>query len=176
MSAPFIAEIRIWGCNFAPTGWAACDGQIMSIAQNTALYSLLGVSFGGNGQTTFGLPDLRNSVPVHVGNSQPGPGLSTYVVGQVGGVPGVTLDQNSMAKHGHAFMASNADSIAQGPTANLMAGGVGGVSMYAAPGAVVQLNQSAVGFIGGSGPHTNMMPFLVLNFCIALTGIFPARG
>jgi microcystin-dependent protein len=175
MSSPFVAEIRIFGCNFAPTGWAQCNGQLLPISQNTALFSLLGTFYGGDGKSTFALPNLTDSAPIHAGTGQ-GPGLSEYFIGQASGTPSVTLLQSEMPLHSHAFMASNADSNVQGPAGQFMAGGVGGIAMYATPGAVVPLADNAVAPAGGDLPHNNMMPFLVLNFCIALQGVFPPRS
>jgi microcystin-dependent protein len=173
MSAPFVAEIRMFGCNFAPTGWALCNGQLMPISQNTALFSLLGTMYGGDGKSTFALPDLQGSAPMFWGQSSTG---TIYDEGQAAGSETVTLLQSEIPVHAHNFMASNSDGNSQGPDQQLMAGGVGGISMYATPGALVQLNPQALSIAGSSQPHNNLMPYLTVNFCIALQGIFPARG
>ena len=175
MSSPFVAEIRIFGCNFAPTGWAQCNGQLLPISQNTALFSLLGTFYGGDGKSTFALPNLEGSAPIHVGGAQPGKGLSTYDLGQVGGTPDVTLLQSEMPLHSHNFMASQSDGISRLPAANLAANMIG-VNGYATPGPVVGMDPNAIAPTGGSLPHNNMMPFLVLNYCIALQGVFPPRS
>lgn len=173
MSDPFVAEIRIFGFNFAPTGWAQCDGQILPISQNTALFSLLGTMYGGNGQSTFALPDLQGSVPMFWGQGQ---GLSLYDEGQTGGSDTVTLLQSEMPAHSHTWTASNQDGTDQSPVAELMAGGVGGVSTYAAPSAIKQMSPNTIAPAGGDQPHNNLMPYLTLNFCIALQGVFPPRS
>jgi microcystin-dependent protein len=173
MSDPFVAEIRIFGFNFAPTGWALCDGQILPISQNTALFSLLGTMYGGNGQSTFALPDLQGSVPIFWGQ---GPGLSLYDEGQAGGTETVTLLQTEMTAHSHTWTASNQDGTDQSPVAELMAGGVGGVSTYAAPSAIQQMSPNTIVPAGGGSPHNNLMPYLTLNFCIAMQGVFPPRS
>jgi len=177
MSSPFVAEIRIFGCNFAPTGWAQCNGQLMPISQNTALFSLLGTFYGGDGKSTFALPNLTDSAPIHVGGSQPGPGLSTYDLGQVGGTPNITLLESEMAVHSHAleavggFAGTNND-----PTNGVPAKGDAGLLPYTPSGALLTMAFQAIAPAGGSLPHNNMMPYLVLNYCIALQGVFPGRS
>jgi microcystin-dependent protein len=172
MADPFVAEIRIFPFNFAPKGWAFCDGQLLPISQNTALFSLLGTTYGGDGKSNFALPDMQGNAPMHPGQ---GPGLSLHDLGETGGSETVTLLDSEIPAHSHACMASNADSNSQGPAQNLMAGGVGGISMYAAPGALVQLNPSVLPPAGGDQPHNNLQPYLTLNFCIALQGVYPPR-
>jgi microcystin-dependent protein len=172
VSNPFVAEIRIFGFNFAPTGWATCDGQLLPISQNTALFSLLGTFYGGDGKTTFALPNFQGSAGVSQGQ---GAGLSPYFVGQQGGSQTVTLLQSEIPVHTHAWTAANSDSTDQSPVNEMLAGGVGGITMYAAAGSQTPLALQALAPAGGSLPHNNMMPFLTLNYCIALQGVFPPR-
>jgi len=175
---PFVAEIRMFGFNFAPTGWAQCNGQLMPISQNTALFSLLGTMYGGNGVSTFGLPDLAGSAPIHFGQA---PGLSDRVQGETGGEPSVTLIQSEMPSHGHALGASTGTGTSADPAGNVWAAGKVGrqaVSLYApAPGPnPPAMSPLALAVSGGSLPHNNMPPFLAVNFCIALQGVFPPRS
>lgn len=171
MADPFVAEIRILPFNFAPKGWAQCNGQLLPLSQNTALFSLLGTTYGGDGKSTFALPNLEGSAPMHPGQ---GPGLSLHDLGEVGGSETVTLLESEIPAHSHVFMASNSDSNSQGPTAQLMAGGVG-IAMYATPGALAQLAPEALAPAGGDQPHNNLMPYLTYYFNIALQGVFPPR-
>jgi microcystin-dependent protein len=171
---PFVAEIRIFGFNFPPTGWATCDGQLLPISQNTALFSLLGTFYGGDGKSTFALPNLAGSAALHQGQ---GKGLSEYVVGQSAGEPHVTLLGTEMPAHTHSLMASSdpADLGAPAPNRSL-ARSQPNIYKQPANASPQPLAPQAVGVTGGSVPHNNMMPFLTLNFCIALQGIFPPRG
>ena len=172
---PFIGEIRIYGFNFAPKGWALCNGQLMAIAQNTALFSILGTTYGGNGQTTFGLPNLQDSVPIHAGQ---GPNTSDYSLGQVGGEPTVTLNQQELPAHTHPVNALNgfpANLSAPDPQAGMSKSSQGNAWLNP-PSSPVPMSMSIVGLQGGDQPHNNMMPYLTLNFCIALQGIFPPRS
>ena len=171
MADPFVAEIRIFPFNFAPKGWAWCDGQLLPLSQNTALFSLLGTTYGGNGKSNFALPNMQGSAPMHPGQ---GPGLSLHDLGESGGSETVTLLLSEMPAHSHAFNFSNVDSNSQSPSNQLLAGGVG-VGQYATPGAIVQLNPAVIGPAGGDLPHNNMQPFLTFYFNIALQGVFPAR-
>jgi microcystin-dependent protein len=173
MADPFVAEIRIFPFNFAPRGWAFCNGQLLPISQNTALFSLLGTTYGGDGKSNFALPDLQGNAPMHPGQ---GPGLSLHDLGETGGSETVTLLESEIPAHAHGFMASNSDSTSQTPNQNLMAGSVGGLSMYADPGAIVQLNDNVLTLAGSDLPHNNLQPYLTLNFCIALQGVFPPRS
>lgn len=170
MTEPYIGTIQMFGFNFAPRGWALCNGQLLSIAQNTALFSLLGTQYGGNGQTTFALPDLQGRVAIHQGQ---GPGLSSYTIGEVSGTETVTLIQQQMPQHNHLINASNNDPTDSTPQnnvpANIPAGGYGAT-------ANINMNPAMGGLAGGSQPHENRQPFLVINFCIALVGIFPSRN
>ncbi len=173
---PFIAEIRVFGFNFAPVGWAMCDGQLLSIAQNTALFSLLGTTYGGNGTSTFGLPNLQGSVPMGMGN---GAGLSPRVLGETGGEDSLTLLATEMPAHNHGFKAfvgrgaSNVNDPATGDSLTTSADGLAYVS--AAPSGA-GLDPRTLGVTGGGQPHNNLMPYLTLNYCICLVGVFPTRS
>ena len=177
MSEPFFGEIRIFPMQYAPKGWAQCNGQTLLINQNQALFSLLGTTYGGNGQTTFALPDLRGCTPIHFGNS--------FTQGQKGGSTSVTLNQSQMPAHTHLPYAKNAIGNANQASASVVLaqavaaqqnGSTVAVNMYGSGAAFDKtLNPGAISSVGGSQPHNNMMPYLVLNFCIALQGIFPTR-
>ncbi|MBB5066006.1 phage tail protein [Granulicella mallensis] len=176
MSSPFVGEIEIFGFNFAPVGWAQCQGQLMPISQNTALFSLLGTQFGGDGKSTFGLPNLQGQIPVGQGQ---GPGLSPYVIGETAGSETVTLTLAEMPGHTHTLPVDAGDgrAPAPSPTTVLGATGRGAADVYAdsaTPGATMTV--TSVGPGGGSQGHNNMMPYLTLNYCISLRGIFPARS
>ncbi len=176
MSEPFVAEIRIVGFNFAPTGWATCDGQLLPISQNTALFSLLGTTYGGDGQTTFALPNLQGSAPVHPGQ---GPGLANYNLGQTGGETSVTLNINQMASHDHPLNGGAQAATTNSPAGTALAEPVVNPrfsGLYAATRPTVTANPAAVFTAGGSQPHNNMQPYLTLLFIIALQGVFPARN
>jgi microcystin-dependent protein len=172
MSEPFLGQIQIFPYDFAPRGWAFCAGQIMPIAQNTALFSLLGTTYGGNGQTTFALPDLRGRFP---NSSGQGPGLSNYTLGQVAGVESVTLSVNQMPAHAHPFTvpANNGESGVPKPSGAYL--GKSDQSIYSAT-AGSQMGPGNTGNAGGSQPTPMMPPYLTLNYCIALEGIFPSRN
>jgi microcystin-dependent protein len=176
MSAPFLGEIRMFGFNFPPRGWAFCSGQLLPISQNTALFAILGTTYGGNGQTTFALPNLQGSAPLHAGQ---GPGLTNRLLGDTGGSPAVTLITTQMPLHNHALQCSTNLADQQGAAGNIPAPGVArrGQNFYASTGGTNPAMQSSlVGLAGGSLPHNNLPPFLTVNFCIALQGIFPARN
>lgn len=166
---PFIGQIMWVPYNFCPRGWADASGQILSIAQNTALFSLLGTTYGGNGQTTFALPDLRGRASVHTGQ---GPGLSAYDLGEVGGTETTTLTIQNMPAHNHALNAVTGVAGKTAPTNNLLAAS----GSYRASGTGTTLSPNAVGINGGSQPFNNVQPFLTLRACIALEGIFPSRN
>lgn len=173
MADPFVAEIRIFPFNFAPRGWAFCDGQLLPISQNTALFSLLGTTYGGDGKSTFALPNLQDSAPMQPGQ---GPGLSIHDLGETGGTETVTLSTLEMPDHPHTLRAFNdvGEDRIPGPT-EALARSTGGL-LYAVPGALTAMALQALTLAGGSQPHNNMMPFLTLSFCIALQGVFPPRG
>jgi microcystin-dependent protein len=175
MADPFVAEIRIFPFNFAPRGWAFCNGQILPISQNTALFSLLGTFYGGNGQSTFALPNLQGSAPIHQGQ---GNGLSIYDLGQQGGSEFVTLIQSEMPFHTHTMMGSNQPGEDPTPSPTEAITRSVGASLYQTDTSnnIVQLNFQALSIAGGSLPHNNMMPYLTLNFNIALQGVFPPRS
>jgi microcystin-dependent protein len=172
----FLGEIRAFGFAFAPTGWAACNGQVLSIAQNTALFSLLGTQYGGNGQTNFALPNLQGQVAIHAGQS---PGLSSYVNGESGGSDSVTLVTTQLPAHSHSAVAVGGQGTVASPADATWAEawiGRGQVPSYSAQTAgPTQLSGSSLGDSGGGGAHENRPPLLVVTFCIAMQGIFPAR-
>ena len=175
MADPFVAEIRMFPFNFAPKGWAFCNGQIMPISQNTALFSLLGTTYGGDGKSNFALPNMQGNAPIHAGQ---GPGLSLYDLGQTGGSETVTLLESEIPSHSHAMMSAPTIVAADSNicTGNSMGKSSQG-SAYSAFNAanVVQLSPDALALAGGEQPHNNMQPYLTLNFCIALQGVFPPR-
>jgi microcystin-dependent protein len=172
MSDPFVAEIRMVGFNFAPTGWAQCNGQLLPISQNTALFSLLGTFYGGDGKSTFGLPDLEGCCPIHQGQ---GPGLTDRVLGEQGGSQFVTLITSEMPVHSHtatarAFLGNNQFPAGKSWGGNQTARQFNGN----APDGT--MNAQALAITGGSQPHNNMQPYLVVNFIIAMQGVFPPRN
>ncbi len=167
MAEPFLGSILLFAGNFAPQGWAFCNGQILPITQNTALFSLLGTTYGGNGTSTFALPDLRGRVPIHFGQ---GPGLSSYVEGQVGGAENVTLIATQMPQHQHLQPATNGDEGTNRPNGAVPARG--GVYAASSDGSALAPTSAA----GGNQAHENLQPYLALNFIIALQGIFPSRN
>jgi microcystin-dependent protein len=173
MSEPFIAEIRIFAGNFAPRGWAFCNGQLLPIAQNTALFSLIGTTYGGDGRTTTALPNLQGRAPMHPGR---GPGLTERRLGQRGGVETVTLSEAQMPNHAHQMTASPNPGEAPGPgTGNALARSVG-ASAYAPANNLVSFAAETMPNAGGSQSHNNMQPFLAINFVIALVGLYPSRS
>lgn len=169
MATPFIGEIRPFAFDFPPRGWAACNGQLLAINQNQALFSILGTTYGGNGTTNFALPNLQGRAPVHA------PGASN--LGEAGGTEAVTLTQAHLPAHAHGVMASADLAASTSPSGNVMgAKGRGGATVYAAGTNLTPLMPGAVGLAGQSGPHENMQPSLTVNFCIALFGVFPSRN
>jgi microcystin-dependent protein len=172
MADPFVAEIRIFPFNFAPRGWAWCDGQLLPLSQNTALFSLLGTTYGGNGKSNFALPDLQGRAPMHPGQ---GPGLSLHDLGETGGSETVTLLESEIPAHSHALNASRQDATERVPTGQMPANGIGGIVAYAVPGTLTALSPNALAPAGGDQPHNNLQPYLTFYFCIALQGVFPPR-
>ena len=174
MADPFVAEIRIFPFNFAPKGWAWCDGQLLPLSQNTALFSLLGTTYGGNGKSNFALPDLQGRSPMHPGQ---GPGLSLHDLGETGGSETVSLLESEIPSHSHAFNGSNEDgtqgTFQQGVT---LARSIGGNLYQTTTNAnLVFMSPNALTPAGGDQPHNNMQPYLTFYFCIALQGVFPPR-
>jgi microcystin-dependent protein len=171
MSSPFVAEIRIFAGNFAPTGWAECNGQLLPISQNTALFSLLGTFYGGNGQTTFALPNLQGAAPMHQGQ---GPGLSEHFLGESAGEPFVTLLTSEMPLHAHSSVGADVQGNVSSPAGNFFAGD-STVRQWVSSAPNSDMSFQTVGPTGGSLPHNNMQPYLVLLFIIAMQGVFPPR-
>jgi len=176
MSDQFVAEIRIFPFNFAPTGWAFCDGQLMPISQNTALFSLLGTTYGGDGKSTFALPDMQGNAPMQPGQGQ---GLSLRDLGETSGVESVTLLTSEMPAHTHGVGRALADAGNVITPVNSVwaqsAAGRGAAALYIDGAPTGKVNINSLNVTGGSLPHNNMQPYLTLNFCIALQGIFPQR-
>jgi microcystin-dependent protein len=169
---PYIGQIMPFAGTFAPSGWALCDGSLLPISQYDALFSLIGTTYGGDGQTTFALPDLRSRVPIHQGQ---GPGLSNYVLGENGGAEAVTLLTTQMPMHTHPAMGNSDAGTSADPTGGVWASGP--TSTYiAGASADTNMNPTAISGSGGGQPHDNMLPFLALNFCIALEGIYPSQS
>lgn len=175
MSSPYIGEIRMFGGNFAPAGWAFCDGQLMPISQNDTLFNLIGTTYGGDGQETFALPNLQSRFPIHAGQ---GPGLpNNYQLGESGGVETVTLNTNQIPIHNHAAVATTDFGQQPQPTSAYWAQPTTGTMFTGAGQApLVNLNVNAVQVVGGSQPHENMSPFLCVNFILSLFGIFPTQN
>ena len=174
MADPFVAEIRIFGFNFAPKGWAFCDGQLLPLSQNTALFSLLGTTYGGNGKSNFALPDLQGSIPVHPGQ---GPGLSLYDLGQTGGSETVSLLESEIPAHTHALRDHDLDlGELPAPASNRVLAQSANASIYVPPANLTPMNVQTLTVAGGDQPHNNMMPYLTLSYCIALQGVFPPRN
>lgn len=172
MADPFVAEIRIFPFNFPPRGWAWCDGQLLPLSQNTALFSLLGTTYGGNGKSNFALPDLQGRAPMHPGQ---GPGLSLHDLGETGGSETVTLLESEIPTHNHPVNASNEVAESNSPEGNSIAKADNAI--FSTNGTQnTQLSPNTLVPAGGSSPHNNMMPYLTFYFCIALQGVFPPRS
>lgn len=180
MSDPFVAEIRIFGFNFAPTGWAQCNGQLLPLSQNTALFSLLGTFYGGDGKSTFALPDLEGAVPTHQGQ---GSGLQDWSIGELQGSDFITLLQTEMPAHIHGFQATTSAGSTNSAATNQLGKGQSGnpvsgttqARVYSPNAPQTPMSFQALSVSGSSLPHNNLMPYLVMNYCIALQGVFPAR-
>jgi len=173
MSEPFVGEIRMFAGNFAPSGWSFCDGQLLAVSQNNALFSLLGTIYGGDGRTTFGLPDMRGRIPVHAGS---GPGLSPVRLGAKAGTESVTLTSNQLPSHKHDVLASSNAGNSGDPTGNASAS-TAPASSYSTSLATPQtMNSAAISSVGGSRQHSNLMPSICVHFIIALFGIYPTRN
>lgn len=173
MADPFVAEIRIFPFNFAPKGWAFCDGQLLPLSQNTALFSLLGTTYGGNGKSNFALPDLQGRAPMHPGQ---GPGLSLHDLGESAGSETVTLLESEIPAHSHALRANinQGDNVTVIPGISLAQSTGGGLYVSGSP-TLTSMSPQVLPPAGGDQPHNNMMPYLTFNFCIALQGVFPPR-
>jgi microcystin-dependent protein len=174
MADPFVAEIRIFPFNFAPKGWAWCNGQLMPISQNTALFSLLGTTYGGDGKSTFALPDMQGNAPMHPGQ---GPGLSLHDLGEIGGSETVALLESEIPAHSHSLKANTTTATKSLPTGNSFSKGAS-MTPYQLPAgaALVNMSDQAITPAGGNQPHNNMMPYLTFYFNIALQGVFPPRS
>lgn len=171
MSEPFVGEIRMFAGNFAPRGWAFCDGQLLAVSQNDALFSLLGTIYGGDGRTTFGLPDCRGRIPLHAGH---GPGLSQRRLGAKGGAEKVTVTTNQLPSHTHPLKGSTGNGLLPDPEGNLLAGSAV-LEPYEQEVPSVPMASSAITNLGGSRSHTNLQPYLCIHFIIALFGIYPSQ-
>jgi microcystin-dependent protein len=170
---PFVAEIRIFGFNFPPKGWAFCDGQILPLSQNTALFSLLGTTYGGDGKSNFALPNMQGNAPMHPGQ---GPGLSLHDLGETGGSETVSLLESETPAHSHALRADAGDVADKpAPATNRSFAFSNNTNAFRASGTHVSMAPEALPPAGGDQPHNNLMPYLTLNFCIALQGVFPPR-
>jgi len=167
MSSPFIGEIRMFGGNFAPAGWAFCNGALMPISENDALFNLIGTTYGGDGQSTFALPNLQSRIPIHAG-----PG---FVLAQTGGTETVTLITNQIPAHSHAAQANSAPGTQTGPGNGLWASTSPSLNQYSTNAPTLNMDPAAIGQAGGSQPHDNMAPFLAVNFILSLFGIFPSQ-
>ncbi|KAA3663380.1 MAG: phage tail protein [Chloroflexi bacterium] len=173
MSEPFVAEIRIFAGNFAPRGWAFCDGQLLPISQNTALFSLIGTTYGGDGRSTTALPNLQGSAPMHPGR---GPGLTSRRLGQRGGVEFVTLSEAQMPNHTHTLTAANARAGVGSPNGNAFNNSIGETAYQTTASNLVTMASAMDQNEGGSQAHNNLQPFIALNFIIALVGLYPSRS
>lgn len=172
MSEPYVGEIRMFSGNFAPRGWAFCDGQLLAVSQNDALFSLLGTIYGGDGRTTFGLPDMRGRIPLHQGS---GPGLSNRRLGGKGGAENETITTNQMPSHSHNLNANTAEFTGSAPSGKVLANPLPG-TLFDPENQAASAASTSITNTGGSRSHTNLMPTLCINFIIALFGIYPSRN
>jgi microcystin-dependent protein len=170
MAEPFVGEIRMFAGNFAPRNWAFCDGQLLAISQNDALFSLFGTFYGGDGRTTFGLPDLRGRIPIHAGS---GPGLTPRALASKSGLEQASVNASQLPVHGHAFNATSGAAADTNPVAHTTANSTGS-SLYGSSGAAVNLNGAAIANAGGGQVHENVMPYLCVHFIVALFGFYPS--
>lgn len=168
MSNPFIGEIRMFGGNFAPAGWAFCDGQAQAISENDALFTLIGTTYGGDGQSTFNLPNLQSRVPIHAGTG----GGATYTQGQMAGVESVTLSTSQIPSHTHSMIATTDGGLSSSPGGNILANS-SALKLYTGSAASAPLQANSITSTGGSQPHDNIQPYLCVNFIISLFGVFP---
>ena len=171
MSSPYVGEIRMFGGNFAPAGWAFCSGQLMPISENETLFQLIGTTYGGDGQSTFALPDLQGRIPLHMGTASSG---TTYQIGEKAGVETVTLTTQQIPGHNHAFLASTDTGQTGAPAGQVVASSTQ-VKLYSQFPPTNPMNVQTLSVVGGSQPHENMMPFLVVSYIISLFGIFPSQ-
>jgi len=172
MAQPYVGEIRMFAGNFAPAGWMFCEGQLLPISENEILFQLIGTTYGGDGESTFALPNLASRVPMHFGT---GPDGTTYQIGEMAGVESVTLTTQQIPNHTHPFTASTANGTQTNPGGQVMAGSLSSVQPYIDDAGTVQLNANSITFAGGSQPHENCQPFLCINFIISLFGLFPSQ-
>lgn len=166
MAQPYVGEIRMFAGNFAPAGWMFCEGQLLPISENETLFQLIGTTYGGDGESTFALPDLRGRIPLHQGNG--------FILAETGGAEEITLTVNQIPAHTHPFLASTSSGTSPNPQNNVLSQTDGSASLYLADPPNVNLNATAISAIGGSQPHTNFQPYLCVNFIISLFGIFPS--
>jgi microcystin-dependent protein len=173
MSEPFVGELRCFGFNFAPVGWALCDGQLMAISQNEALFNLIGTTYGGDGQSTFGMPNLQSRVPIHQGTNNNG----TYVIGTLSGTENETLLVTEIPAHTHSILATTNTAVLKRPISGTRyAASTGGNTFYATPNAMTVIAPTTVGTTGNNLPHSNIQPYLTLNWCISIFGVFPSQN
>jgi microcystin-dependent protein len=170
MGQPFVGEIRMFGGNFAPAGWQFCDGSLLAISENDVLFALIGTTYGGDGQNTFAVPDLRGRVPVH---QFQGPGLSNRIIGELAGTESVTVTSQQLPIHSHPVQISSNTGTTGTPSAGVTLG-VADVDLYIAESPAVNMNAGSISSVGGSQPHSNIQPYLAVNFIISLFGIFPS--
>jgi len=170
MGQPYVGEIRMFAGNFAPSGWMFCEGQLVPISENETLFNLIGTTYGGDGQSTFALPDLRGRLPIHQGQ---GSGLSSYIVGQNGGVEEVTLTVSQIPSHGHSFLSSGSFGTLSTASGNVLAQNQA-IKLYDSAAANVAMSAGTVGSTGGSQPHNNFQPYLCVSFIISLYGVYPS--